>query len=165
MRRHLLDLGILLFVATSAFAYLVVAEPHWRSIVIRAYAFVVGGLAMIVLVSVAGDALPRQRNSAFELALGRGQRKPAKISDLERVQREVSLAVSSAHDLHAKLAPDLREIAQARLERSGRRLDEDTAGEWWALLRPDREPPADKFAPGIKLADLRRCLQDLARIS
>lgn len=165
MRRHLLDIGVLLFVVTIAVAYLLVSEPHWRSAILRSYAFAVGALAMAVLVSAAGDALPRNRRSDFELALTRDKQPPAKVSDLERVQREVTLAVSSAHDLHTRLAPHLREIAEARLERTGRRLDESTAGEWWWLLRPDREPPADKFASGIKLADLRRCLRDLARIS
>ncbi len=165
MRRHLFDVGLLFIIATAVAVYFFIADPGWHSVVVRAYLFVLGGLAMIVLVSAAGDALPRQHRSAFEQALARSDRPPVKVTDLERVQREVTLAVSSAHDLHTKLAPHLREIAQARLERSGRRLDAETAGEWWELLRPDREPPDDKFASGIKLAELRRCLDDLARIS
>ena len=164
MRRHLLDLIVIGSIATISVVYLVVAEPQWRSIVIRSYVFVMGALAMVILVSAAGDALPRRRRSDFDLALAAAQRPPAKVNELERAQREVTLAVSSAHDLHHKLIPHLREIAQARLERTGRRPSEETLGRWWELLRPDREPPTDRFASGIKLADLRECLHDLERI-
>lgn len=164
MKKHLVDLIVLGTFATIAVVYLAVTEPGWRSIVIRAYVFVIGALAMLVLVSAAGDALPRRRRSDFDLALAAAQRPPAKVSELERANREVTLALGSAHDLHVRLIPHLREIAQARLERAGRSPSPETLGRWWDLLRPDREPPADRFAPGIKLADLRDCLHDLARI-
>jgi hypothetical protein len=164
MRRHLVDVIILGVLASGAAAYLAMSEPQWRDTVIRAYVFVIGALVMLVLVTAAGDAFPRKRRSPFERALADPPRPAAKVPDLERVEREVTLAIGSAHDLHTRLLPHLREIAQLRLARSGRRLDEHTAGEWWELLRPDREPPEDKFASGIKLEDLRRCLDDLARI-
>ena len=164
MRRHLLDIVVIGTVASMAAAYFAFTEPSWRSVVIRAYVFVIGALLMLALVSAASDALPKRRRSDFDLALARAQSPPAKVSDLERVQREVTLAVGSAHDLHTKLVPHLREIADARLERVGRRSSPETLGRWWDLLRPDREPPEDRFAPGIKLADLRECLADLERI-
>lgn len=164
MKRHLLDVGVLFVVASIATGYFVATEPSWRSVVLRIYVFVVGALAMFVILSASGSALPKRRRSDFELALSRAGRPPEKVSDLERVQREVTLGVGSAHDLHTRLAPDLREIATARLERNGRRLSPETAGRWWDLLRPDREPPDDKFARGIALEDLRACIDDLARI-
>lgn len=163
MKRHLLDLIVLGTFATIAVVYLAVTEPGWRSIVIRIYVFVIGALAMLVLVSAAGDALPRRRRSDFDLALA-AQRPAVKVNELERANREVTLALRSAHDLHFRLIPHLREIAQARLERAGRSPSPETLGRWWDLLRPDREPPVDRFASGIKLADLRECLHDLARI-
>lgn len=165
MRRHLLDLIVLGTVATIAVVYLFVSEPGWRSIVIRIYVFVIGALAMFILVLAAGDAMPRRRRSEFDIALAASQRPPAKVNELERAQREVTLAMGSAHDLHYKLIPHLQEIAQARLERAGRQPSEETLGRWWELLRPDREPPTDRFATGIKLAELRECLHDLARIT
>ena len=48
---------------------------------------------------------------------------------------------ASAYDLHFRLLPHLREIAQARLERAGRTPGPDTLGRWWELLRPDRPAP------------------------
>lgn len=165
MRRHLLDVVLLGLLALGVAAYLAVTEPQWRSIVIRAFVFVLGALLMVVLVSAAGDALPRGRRSDFDRALAATVSGPQKLTDLERVQREVTLAVGSAHDLHTRLVPHLREIADARLERVGRTASPATLGRWWELLRPDREPPEDRFAPGIRLDDLRACLQDLERIS
>lgn len=164
MRRHAIDLIVVLTAATVAAAYLFATDPSWRSIIFRAYVLMLGAFAMLFLISAVGNAIPKRRRSHFELALARSQSAPAKVSDLERVQREVTLAISSAHDLHTRLAPHLREIAQARLERTGRTLSPHTAGRWWDLLRPDREPPADKFARGIPLAELRECLDDLERI-
>ncbi|HEV2592202.1 MAG TPA: hypothetical protein VGU02_09950 [Gaiellaceae bacterium] len=165
MRRHVPDLIVLGAVATGVAIYLVVSEPGWRSIVIRAYIFVVGALVMLVLVAAAGDAFPRRRRSDFDRALAAAEVPTPKVNELERAQREVTLALGSAHDLHFKLIPHLREIAQARLERAGRRPSEETLGRWWELLRPDREPPVDRFETGIKLAELRECLDDLARIT
>ena len=40
----------------------------------------------------------------------------------------------------------------------------ETLGRWWELLRPDREPPADRFAPGISRAELRALVDDLERM-
>jgi uncharacterized membrane protein len=164
MRKHLLDVVVIGTIASIAAAYFAFTEPSWRSVVVRAYVFVIGALCMLTLVSAAADALPKRRRSYFDLALARAQQPPSPVSDLERVQREVTLAVGSAHDLHSKLVPHLREIADARLQRVGRRASPETLGRWWELLRPDREPPEDRFAPGIKLADLRQCLADLERI-
>ena len=164
MRRHLLDVVLLGVLASGVAAYMAVTEPQWRDIVIRSYVFVVGALLMLVFVSAAGDVLPRRRRSAFARALAGADRPPTKVSDLERVEREVTLAVGSAHDLHTRLLPHLREIADARLERAGRRASPETLGRWWELLRPDREPPAERFAPGIKLEDLRSCVADLEKI-
>ena len=76
----------------------------------------------------------------------------------------MTLATASAYDLHFRLLPHLREIAQARLERAGRSPGPDTLGRWWDLLRADRPPPEDRFAKGISQAELRALVSDLARM-
>ena len=81
----------------------------------------------------------------------------------ERV-REVTLATASAYDLHYRLLPHLREIAQCRLERAGKSPGPETLGRWWELLREDRPEPEDRFAPGIKQSELRALVADLERI-
>ncbi len=80
------------------------------------------------------------------------------------MEREVTLGAGAAYDLHHRLLPTLREIAWARLERSGRAPGPETLGRWWELLRPDREPPSDRFGPGMKERDLRELVDDLQKM-
>lgn len=164
MRRHLVDLIVLLVIATAVAGYLLLTEPAWRSVVLRVYIFVVGGLAMLALVAAAGDAVPRRRRSDLELALSEHKERERPLPELERLQREVTLSCAAAYDFHIRLLPQLREIAQARLERTGRVPGPATLGHWWELLRPDREAPAERFGAGISLDELRALVRDLERI-
>ncbi len=86
------------------------------------------------------------------------------MPELAKLEREVTLAVGNAYALHSRLLPQLREIADARLERTGRQAGPDTLGRWWELLRPDRPEPADQFAPGIPADELRQLVADLERM-
>jgi hypothetical protein len=164
VRRHLPDLVVLLTVATIACAYVALAQPGVRNIAIYAYMFAVGGLVMVVIVSAFGEALPRRRRSPFEEALvvaAHTERIPAQV---EQIERAVTLGVANAYDLHLRLLPQLREIAQCRLERAGRTSSPETLGRWWELLHPDRVEPLDRFAPGISRSDLRALVADLERM-
>ena len=164
MRRHALDLAVLFVVATGVCAYVVFALPVDRNIAIHVYVLVVGALAMVGVLASVGAAVPRRRRSAFSEALGERAVAPRPVSELTRMEREVTLAVGHAYDLHRRLLPQLREIAQARLERSGRQPGPDTLGQWWELLRPDRPEPANRFAAGISESDLRALVADLQRM-
>jgi uncharacterized membrane protein len=164
LRRHLLDLTILLFFATVACGYIALAQPSDRSVAIHVYVLIVGGLAMLAIVSTFGESLPRRRRSAFDQALVEASHKDRPPAQVERMEREVTLGVSNAYDLHRRLLPHLREIAQCRLERSGRSPSPETLGVWWELLRPDRPEPDDRFAPGISQNDLRALVGDLERM-
>ncbi len=164
MRRHLLDLVVLSTLATIACAYVALAQPAIRNAVIYAYVLIVGALVMLVIVSAFGDALPRRRRSPFETALaeaGTAARVPAQV---EQMERATTLGVAHAYDLERRLLPHLREIAQCRLERTGRTPGPDTLGPWWELLRPDRVEPEDRFAPGISQDDLRALVAELERM-
>jgi len=161
MRRHLFDLVALLVIATIVAGYLLLTEPSWRSPVLRVYVFVVGALAMLALVAAAGDAFPRRRRSQLDLALREADAPERPLQELDRLQREVTLGCAAAFDFHHRLLPQLREIAQARLERTGRAPGPDTLGRWWELLRPDREPPVDRFGSGIELDELSELVRDL----
>jgi hypothetical protein len=164
VRRHLLDL-IILFVVTSVVSgYIAAAQPGTRNVTLHAYVFIVGGLLMLGVVAAAGDAIPRRLRSEFDAALAETARPEKPLPELVKLEREVTLATASAYDLHYRLLPHLREIAQARLERSGRSPGPDTLGRWWALLRPDRPAPDDRFARGISPNELRALVDDLARM-
>ncbi len=164
MRRHLLDLIVLFVFVTIVCVYIVLAQPSIRDTTVHVYVFVVGGLLMLAIVAAAGDALPHRRLSDFDRALAQGAAKEKPLPELEKMNREVTLATASAYDLHYRLLPHLREIAQCRLERGGHTASPETLGRWWELLRPDREAPADRFAPGITQADLRALVADLDRM-
>jgi hypothetical protein len=109
--------------------------------------------------------MPSAPRSRLDAVLAERARPDARLSELERIEREVTLASTAAFDLHYRLLPQLREIATARLERMGRAPGPDTLGRWWDLLRPDREAPDERFAPGIALSDLRELVRDLERLS
>jgi hypothetical protein len=138
--------------------------PSERSLTLHAYVFAIGGSALLAAVRVAQLRAPHQR-STFEAALARKRPPLAALSQLEKMQRAVTIGCASEADLRQHLLPQLREIAQAQLERTGRRPGPDTLGRWWDLLRPDREAPTDRFAPGLTVAELRELTNDLDRLS
>jgi hypothetical protein len=164
VRRHLLDLTVLLTLATIACGYVALAQPGARDYAIYAYLFVVGALVMLVIVSALGDALPRRRRSAFEQALATNEQPERTPAQVEQIERAVTLGVANAYDLHRRLLPHLREIAQCRLERTGRTSSPETLGRWWELLRPDRADPENRFAPGIAPEELSALVSDLERM-
>jgi hypothetical protein len=164
MRRLAIGPLVLIVLATIAEAYLAAAEPSVRDISLRAYVFAVGGLAMLVVLSAATHTLPRLRRSIFEAALARRAPPARPVSQLERLQRDVVLATETEWDLHRRLLPELREIAEGRLARGAEQPGPDTLGRWWELLRPDRPAPTDRRARGIDPAELRALVADLERL-
>jgi uncharacterized protein (DUF1501 family) len=164
VRRHLLDLIILFVLSSLVAGYVAAAQPSARNVTLHVYVFIVGGLLMLGIVAAAGDAVPHRLRSDLDAALNEASPKPRALPELEKLEREVTLGAASAYDLHYRLLPSLRAIAQARLERSGREPSPETLGRWWELLRPDREPPEDRGARGISPAELRALVSDLARM-
>jgi hypothetical protein len=164
MRKHFLDIVILFVFVSLVSGYVAIAQPNVRNVVLHAYVFVVGALFMLGVVAAAGDAVPRRRTSDLDRALAEAEVRERPLPEIAKMEREVTLAAASAYDLHVRLLPHLREIAQCRLERSGRTLGPDTLGRWWELLRPDRAEPADRFASGISQTDLRALVADLERM-
>jgi hypothetical protein len=161
VRRRLFELLVFLAMASFVTLTLAFALPGSRDIVLHAYLLACGGALLIALVGAIGRRAPSRQRSAFTAALARGPRPGDSLPQLERLQREVTLGVSTAYDLHLRLLPTLREISQARLERAGRQPGPETLGRWWELLRPDRPAPDDRFAPGIGAHDLRALVDDL----
>jgi hypothetical protein len=164
MRRHRLDLVILFVLASGVCLFVALSIPSDRRIAIHVWVLAIGALAMLALVSAVGASVPRSGRSELARALGERTREATPVSELAKIEREVTLAVGNAYDLHARLLPRLREIADARLERNGRTASSETLGRWWELLRPDRAEPQDRFAPGVRAADLRDLVADLERM-
>jgi hypothetical protein len=164
VRRHLLDLIVLFVLSSLICGYVALAQPNLRNVTLHIYVFLLGGLLMLGIVATAGDSVPRRQRSELDRALDQSAHREQRLADLDKTVREVTLATASAYDLHFRLLPHLREIAQCRLERAGKTSGPDTLGRWWDLLRPDRPEPEDRFAPGIKQAELRAVVTDLERM-
>jgi hypothetical protein len=134
------------------------------STLVAAYVLLLAAIGVASLTRIiAGE--PDLRASTFERAL---TREPASVSrppELVRVEREITLGVSTAGHLHLRLLPLLREAAAARLgfELAFRpALARERLGdEAWDLLRPDRPEPADRHAAGVSLAKVRRVVDTL----
>jgi hypothetical protein len=89
-------------------------------------------------------------------------------AELIRTERDLTLASANAGELHARLLPQLREVASARL---AARRDVDLAhahellgDDAWELLRPDRPAPGDRSAPGLSLRRVALLLDAIERL-
>lgn len=121
------------------------------------------GIAILIAAALAAAVLTHRTNtvyrgahSDFERALLRQKSRPGRPEELARLERIVALGVAGAGDLHMRVRPRLRAIAVTLLavrgidlDLSGERARSLLGDELWALVRPDRESPADPFAPGI----------------
>jgi len=151
MRRHLLDLIVLFVFVTIVCVYIVLAQPSIRDTTVHVYVFVVGGLLMLAIVAAAGDALPHRRLSDFDRALAQGAAKEKPLPELEKMNREVTLATASAYDLHYRLRPRVRAIVASRLaDRRG--IDLERPG---TTLNRSGNPiaPPSRHHPTMKYAD------------
>lgn len=153
---------------TVALVALLVVLPGRAELAVRVYVLVLAGLAAIHLLGALRNAHPRAP-SRFEEAFRARARKAARLPELEQLEREVTLAMSTAFDLHYRLRPALRRIAGELLAaRRGIDLDASPAAarialgdQTWQLVRADREPPRDRFAAGADLASLRTVVASL----
>jgi hypothetical protein len=164
MRKHWLDVAILFILSSGACAYVALQVPGERPLALHIYFLFLGALLMLVVVSGVGAAAPRARTSDLAAALDERPALAGRVSQLAKIEREVTLSIGNAYDLHTRLLPHLREIATARLERRGQLPGPDTLGRWWELLRLDRPEPGERFAPGISEAKLRELVADLESI-
>ena len=154
--------------ATIALLVARFAQPGRFALELDVYILVVGGLALLEVVMATRQAYPRAARSALAEALDRQPPGPLRPPELERLERELTLGSSTAFDLHYRLRPTLREIAGERLATGGcgstaaaPRSSEALGEELWELVRPDREPPCDRFAPGISPAGAARVVERL----
>ncbi len=171
MRRAFFTWLLYAVLATIGLLVARLLAPGRRELELDIYVLTLGGVALLAVSSALGDVAPREDESLLEEAMEPEQPEPARIAELERLEREVALASSRDFDLHFRLRPVLREIAESQLERRGVQLDSESprvrellGDELWALTAADREPSADRQAPGLPLADLERTVERLERL-
>lgn len=168
MKRPLLSLAVVGGLGTFV-AVVVAGAP--RAQALDALAVFLGALLMAWLVQrtrrASGADQPSSYDRSLRAAPSREETRPASLTQLERI---VYLAAMNAFDLHMRLRPRLRMIAEHRLaSRRGLPVDSPEArelvGEDLAeLLRLDRPRPEDPFAPGMPLDRQSAALARLERI-
>jgi hypothetical protein len=142
--------------------------PGRRELAVDLFLLLVAAAAVLALVRTVAEAVPVPASEPRAWARRTSQRLP----ELERTERAVLLSTSSAFDVHYRLRPIVAEVAAQRLStRRGLTLEGDEAasravvGEaTWELVRPDREPPQIRSAPGITAGELREVVDALERI-
>ena len=141
-----------------------------------------GGPACIELAQRTCEVLERRLRGAARNACGserplharvRGDDRAADVwlgaEVVERLverERDLTLSTSNAGELHARLLPQLRDVAAARL--ADRHSDhvqarEILGEEAWELLR-DRPVPPDRSAPGLPLRRISALVDAVERL-
>jgi hypothetical protein len=153
-------LGTVILIATLA------VVPDHAEVAADVYLIFLGGVILLGLVVLTGRS-GEQRESPFDAVRRPRRRALPVLPELDRLGRELSLGTQSAFDFHVRLRPVLREIADARLNARGRRLEDAEAllgPEAWELVRPDRPAPTDRHAAGADPEAVRRFVEALERI-
>ena len=172
MRRILVDSGATTAVLTTGLVSALVFRPGDWQLALDVWLLALGAVALAAAVAATRRALPSPRPAPFEAAV-RGQAEDAeRLPQLARVERELVMATTMAFDVHFRLRPLLREVAEHRLAtRRGLSLDSGSAAvrealgdELWELVRPDRERPRYQHGPGIPLPELRAAVEALERM-
>lgn len=156
--------------ATIGAGVVVLVVPDHAALVGHVWLVVVLTVALGIALGQLGRRLP-VRPSAFDAAFVRARPRRARPASLARVEREVTLATVTAFDVHFRLRPLVRPLAAGLLLRRGVDLEQrpDRArellgAETWELVRPDRDAPDDRTAPGIPIETVERVVADLERL-
>lgn len=143
-------------------------HPVATSRILAAYVLALTALGAELMTRVMSSRSLSGQPSEFEQALARESHRPTRPTDLLRIERELSLGISSAGHLHARLLPLLREAASARLgfdlHRLPARAEAALGDEAWELLRPDRPAPEDRHGTGVPLRKVEHCIETLERL-
>jgi hypothetical protein len=167
--RIALRAGEALLLPTAGLITGLVLAPARAELWVHLYLVAVLAIALAAVVGIMRGTVPVAEASSFDAALRHEELPQERLPELARLEREVTLAASSSFDVHYRLRPIAREIAGGLLAaRRGVLLDQEPekartllGEETWALVRPDLEPPRDRYGPGIRPAELARALAAL----
>ena len=172
MRRFVIRAVEALALPTIALVVVAAVAPGRLGLATYVYGLVVAGIALLAVLTALHRAYPPPRRSLVDEALETPVRDEERLTELARLEREVTLGVVERYDLHFRLRPTLREtpdglLAVRRgidLDRQPERARAALGDETWQLVRPDLEPPADRLARGIDPEALRRVIEALEAV-
>ena len=170
MKQDLLRALRLLVVPAVVLAVVIAFLPGQTGLAVRVFALVLCAAALLLMLAALRRAYPRERPLRRQEA--REWRGRAVPGNLARLEQETVLGSAGSFDLHFRLRPRLRSLADDLLAaRRGVSLDRDPErartllGEGtWELVRPDRPAPEDRRARGLPINDLRRVVESLERL-
>jgi hypothetical protein len=158
----------LLALPTLALVVVVAFVPGRLELAVRVYALVACAVALGFGIAWLGRAYPATRPLREREGERPERTRPTALTQLEN---EVILGVGNAFDLHRRLAPRLRSLAQALLaSRRGVALDSQPTraqailgDETWDVVRLDRPAPTARRTRGIPADVLTRVVDSLER--
>lgn len=161
----------LLALPTIGLGVALALAPDRAERAVHVWLLVVLGLALLTFMGVVRSAYP-STPSPFAASLRQPRVAVERPGALVRLEREVSMAGSSAFDVHYRLRPALVELAAGLLssrrgidlEREPDRARAVLADDAWELVRPDRPQPAQRLGAGIDAADLARVVSALEQV-
>ena len=148
--------------ATIALVAARMISPGRKDLELDVFILVLGGIGLLVLAAELRRLAPTAERSLVEEALEPEPAEERPIADLLRLERALSMASARQFDLHYRLRPILRDVAAARLEHRG--LDLDSGRPVVQERQGDREPPANRLAPGPGVEGLDRTIGRLERL-
>ncbi|MEP7105134.1 MAG: hypothetical protein ABI838_04740 [Chloroflexota bacterium] len=161
-------------VATIGIAIFLVLRLRATDVVLHLYVVTIAACGVVALADQAlrGMRFDDGRTLPARLRTRRRRPGPERVRSLEELEHAVDFAGTTAFDVHYRLRPHLVRIAAHRLAaRRGIVLEADPAAaraalgdELWSIVEPDREPPAERNAPGLPLAGVRRLVEALERV-
>jgi hypothetical protein len=166
VRRDLLGAARALAAPTVALLGLVVFAPGRLELGVRIYALVLCAAVLVILLLALRRAFPDE-TALREPATDTARSVPP--PSLARIEHETALAVAGSFDVHYRLVPRLRALADGLLssrqkvslmespESARALLGEQT----WELVRPDRPAPEDRLAKGIAPRELEHVVDAL----
>src|SRR6266542_7085503 len=171
MRRPFIISGALAAVGAVPFLIMLVVRPGDRTRAADIYILFLGALLLLALVRVTAEGRRKARPSLLDLDEERST-PPGQLPELARVEREVVLGTAREFDLHLRIRPLLRDVAEQRLwrihgidfEREPDRAREVLGEEAWELVKPDRPAPNARFRQGLDLPGLTRVVDTIEEV-
>jgi hypothetical protein len=167
--------ALVLTVASVILLTTAMAVPRYAQASAQIFVIVLGALVIRLLVRAVRVATSAPGPFPFDQALHEPpEQEIPRATEPDRIAFEVGASTYRALELHHRFRRRLRRLAADRLTvEHGVDLDADRDAarsllgeEAWDLLRPDHEPPEDRFGPGMPIEDIKRivtAVEDLSR--
>ena len=167
--------ALVLTLASVVLLTAALSVPRYASASAQIFVIIVGALVIRLLVQAVQVATSAPGPFPFDQALHQPlEPEIPRAREPDRIAFEVGAATHRALELHHAFRRRLRRLAADRLAAEhGVDLDADRdaarsllGAEAWDLLRPDHEPPEDRFGPGMPVEDVTKivtAVEDLSR--